>query len=193
MIAPQKLVLGKLKMKFNRNMDRRDMTLQQISLQEYLELKRILDNPTTNVPRTPDTGFGQIIVPFNFLNYREMFDSFDRNRKSRSVCMLDSCKQWVRKSADNIDNVAKKELFRLAQSTGNLIYLCFHNSIAGCNDLSSEIGFRLMPKGNLVSVYTCFPGERRDYSCTWHGPKDSFLEIYGIIDVKDLREMSKAS
>ena len=193
MIAPQKLVLRKLKMAFNTNMDRREMTLQQVSLQEYLDLKRILDNPTTNVPRTPDTGFGQIIVPFNFLNYRDMFDAFNRNRKARSACMLDGNKRWVRKSADNIDAMTEKELFKLAQSTGNLIYLCFHNCIAGCNDLSSEIGFRLMPKGNLVSVYTCFPGERRDYSCTWHGPKDSFLEIYGIIDVNDLREMSKAS
>jgi len=192
-IAPQKLVLRKLKMAFNTNMDRREMTLQQVSLQEYLDLKRILDNPTTNVPRTPDTGFGQIIVPFNFLNYRDMFDAFNRNRKARSACMLDGNKRWVRKSADNIDAMTEKELFKLAQSTGNLIYLCFHNCIAGCNDLSSEIGFRLMPKGNLVSVYTCFPGERRDYSCTWHGPKDSFLEIYGIIDVNDLREMSKAS
>lgn len=193
MIAPQKLVLRKLKMAFNRNMDRRDMTLQQVSLREYLQLKSDLDTPTTNVPRSPDTGFGQIIAPFNFLNYRDMFDAFNRNRKARSACMLDGNKRWLRKRADDIDAMTEKELFKLAQSTGNLIYLCFHNCMLGRNDLNSEIGFRLLPKGNLVSAYTCFPGERRDYSCTWHGPKDPFLEIYGLIDVRDLREMSKAS
>jgi len=192
-IAPQKLVLRKLKMAFNRNMDRREMVLRQVSLQEYLDLKRILDTPTTNVPRSPDTGFGQIIVLFNFLNYRDMFDAFNRNRKARSACMLDGNKRWVRKSADNIDAMTEKELFKLAQSTGNLIYLCFHNGMPGCNDLNSEIGFRLLPKENLVSVYTCFPGERRDYSCTWQGSNQHFSEIYGIIDVKDLREMSKTS
>ena len=180
-------------MVFNRNMDRRNMELQQVSLQEYLQLKSDLDSPTNAVPRSADMGFAQIIVPFNFLDYREMFDSFYRNRKARSICMPDENKRWVRKSVDHIDSATERELFSLVQATGHLIYLCFHNGVSFRNDLSSEIGFKLLPKGNLVSVYTCFPGERRDYSCTWQGSKEPFLEIYGLIDAKDLREMSMAS
>lgn len=177
-------------MAFNTNMDRRKMELQQVSLQEYLKLKADLDNPTSNVPRSADTGFGQITVPFNFLNFREMLDSFYRNRKARSVCMLDKHKQWIRKRVDEIESVGEKELFKLVKSTGHLIYLCFHNGMPDCNDLNSEIGFRLLPKENLVSVYTCFPGERRDYSCTWQGSNEYFSEIYGIISRRDLKEMS---